>query len=108
MSILDTETIDGMAIGKGGKELRLLINDVIDWNDEYYHLLKLQEKINSYLTFCESHQYETIYENNIIKYAIFEIHFKYSPSKKAIAFLNEVQKQVNEMGIAIEYCISEE
>ena len=53
MSVLD----NGMATDENGKALILLISDHIDWKNEYDHLLRLQEKINSYITFCEEHQW---------------------------------------------------
>lgn len=34
MSILDTNTVDGMGLQKDGRELRLLLTDHLDWNDE--------------------------------------------------------------------------
>ena len=57
MSVLDSGTIDGMATDENGKALILLISDHLDWKNEYDHLLRLQEKINSYITFCEEHQW---------------------------------------------------
>lgn len=102
MSVLDSGTIDGMATDENGKALILLISDHLDWKNEYEHLLRLQEKINSYITFCEEHQYNEFYEEDLIEYAVFEIHFKYEPTKKAIDFLEQVQRQVNELGITIE------
>lgn len=47
MSVLDRETVDGMALDKDGKGIRLFISDHLDWSDEYNHLLVLQEKINA-------------------------------------------------------------
>ena len=46
-----------MATDENGKALILLISDHLDWKNEYDHLLRLQEKINSYITFCEEHQW---------------------------------------------------
>ena len=74
MSVLDSGTIDGMATDENGKALILLISDHLDWKNEYDHLLRLQEKINSYITFCEEHQYNEFYEEDLIEYAVFEIH----------------------------------
>ena len=44
----------------------------------------------------------------LIEYAILEIHFKYEPTAKAMNFLGQVQRQVNELGIMIECHITEE
>ena len=102
MSVLDSETIDGMAVDEKEKALILLISDHLDWKNEYDHLLRLQNKINSYITFCEEHQYTEFYEEDMIEQAVFEIHFEYEPPKKAMNFLEQVQRQVNELGITIE------
>lgn len=107
MSVLDRETVDGMALDKDRKGIRLLITDHLDWSNEYNHLLVLQDKINAYIVFCEEHQYNQVYKNILVEYAIFEIHFKFEPTIKAMNFLEQVQRQVNEMGIAIECHISE-
>lgn len=108
MSVLDKETVDGIALDVHGKGIRLLISDHLGWSDEYNHLLALQEKINAYIAFCEEHQYNQVYKNIIVEYAIFEIHFMFEPTLKAMNFIEQVQRQVNEMGILIECHISEE
>lgn len=105
MSVLDKKIVDGMAVNSDGKGIRLLIADHLDWSNEYNHLLVLQEKINDYIIFCEEHQYNEIYGNILVQYVIFEIHFKYEPTTKAMNFLEQVQLQVNEIGITIEYYI---
>lgn len=62
---------------------------------------------NAYSVFCEEHQYSQVYKNILVEYAIFEIHFKYEPTIKAMNFLEQVQRQVNEMGTVTECHISE-
>lgn len=105
MSIIDQETVDAMAITMDGQGIKLLITDHIAWNDEYGHLLLLQNKINAYITFLESGQYRDIY-NNEFKYSVIEVHFMYEPTEKAKQFLKAVQNQIHELGIMIEYCVS--
>ena len=62
MSVLDSGTIDGMATDENGKALILLISDHLDWKNEYDHLLRLQEKINSYI-----HSARNINKTNFMK-----------------------------------------
>lgn len=105
MSILDTNTIDGMGLQKDGRELRLLLTDHLDWNDEKEHLLILQEKINVYILFYESQQYkqcDSNYAKAPIEYVVIEIHSKYALPSLAIQFLEHVQEQINELGIIVE------
>ena len=108
MSILDKEKVDGLSFDNDREEIRLLITDHLDWTDEYHHLLALQEKINAYIIFFENHQYKQVYKDITVKYAIIEIHFKYEVTKKAIFFLEQVQQQLNKIGMTIECHISEE
>lgn len=107
MSVLDKEIVDGIALDNDGKGIRLLITDHVDWSDEYNHLLALQEKINSYITFYEEHQYNQVYKEINVEYAIFEMHFLFEPTINAMKFIEQVQQQVNQMGIAIECHISD-
>ncbi len=108
MSVLNKECVDGIAFDKKRNCLRLLITDHLEWNDEYEHLLILQEKINSYLAFCEQKEYIKNYKDIVVDYIIFEIHFLYEPTQNAILFLERVQCQLREIGILIECHISEE
>lgn len=107
MSVVEKEKIDGMAITEDKKGLKLFISDHLDWEDEYSHLLILQDKINAYIGFCENNQYREVYQDVKIQYGVFEIHFLYEPTENAIKFLNRVQNQVTELGIMLECHISE-
>ena len=108
MSVLDEKIVDGIALAQDGKCLCLLITDHLDWSREYDHLISLQNKINGYISFCENRQYCEIYPDAQIECAVFEIHFLYEPTEKAWKFLEEVQKQVNEMGIRLRCQISKQ
>ncbi|MEQ2659247.1 MULTISPECIES: DUF6572 domain-containing protein [Roseburia] len=69
--------------------------------DEYHHLLALQEKINTYISFLEEKQYNEIYKEDDIEYGIIEIHFLYNITSNAEKFLQSVQNVVAELGIKI-------
>lgn len=68
---------------------------------EYEHLTLLQEKINAYISYLESKQYEELYPDIVINMAIIEIHFKYDITNKCEEFLNRVQNQIGQYGILI-------
>ena len=53
MSVDQTKIIDIISKSKDG-EIVLTISDHLDWKNLQEHLLLLQEKINTYLTFLES------------------------------------------------------
>lgn len=107
MSVVDNKTVDGVALTDDKNGIILLITDHLDWRDEYQHLVMLQEKINVYISFFEEKQYEDIYKESIT-YGIIEIHFLYSLTTNAEKFLQSVQNQVAELGVKIQYCVSED
>ena len=108
MSVVDNKTIDGIALTDDKKGIILLITDHVDWRDEYQHLVMLQKKINVYISYLEEKQYEDIYKGEDIIYGIIEIHFLHSLTINAEKFLQSVQNQVGELGVKIQYCVSQE
>ena len=108
MSVIDNKTVDGIALTNDNEGVILLITDHLDWNEEYQHLMMLQEKINVYISFLEEKQYEDIYNGENIIYGIIEIHFLYSLTANAEKFLQVVQNQVAELGVKIQYYVSQE
>ena len=55
MSVVESGAVDGIGLAEN-ETMKMLITDHLDWQDEYKHLLILQEKINAYIGFCESGQ----------------------------------------------------
>jgi len=108
MSVLDKDKIDAIALERDKQGLILLISDHLDWLNEYKHLLILQDKINSYITFLEEKQYERMEKFRNVSYAVIEIHFLVAPTENCIRFLQRIQDQVGEMGIRIQCSINEE
>lgn len=100
MSVVEHDSVDGIALD--GNRLVLMIADHLDWKREYEHLLDLQAKINAYIAFCESRQYQKVYPNASIDSALIQIHFQYEPTPAALEFLSQVQLQLCQEGIAIE------
>ena len=65
-------------------------------------------KINVYITFLEQKQYEEIYKGEEIAYGVIEIHFLHNLTVNAKKNLQSVQNQVAELGIKIQYSVSQE
>lgn len=107
MSIVDNKTVDGVALTDDKKGIILLITDHLEWKDEYQHLIMLQAKINAYISFLEEKQYKDIYQDMSIMYGIIEIHFLHCLTKNAEKFLHSVNNQLNELGIKIQYSVSQ-
>ena len=61
LNIENTDTIDGLAYEQETSILILLLADGMDWSDMNRHLLLLQEKLNTYIWYIDSRQYEGKY-----------------------------------------------
>lgn len=107
MSVVESGAVDGIGLAEN-ETMKMLITDHLDWQDEYKHLLILQEKINAYIGFCESGQYKEIYTDTSIKHIIFEIHFMFEPTQNTYRFLEQIPNRINELDLSIECHITEE
>lgn len=106
MSVTDNKSIDSIALNNEQEAIILLITDHLDWEEEYKHLIVLQDKINAYINYWESLQYRELYPVEDIKYCIIEIHFKYELTPNAERFLQIVEEQVMETNINLLYYIT--
>lgn len=61
LNVENTDTIDGLAYEQETSSLILLLADGMDWSDMNRHLLLLQEKLNNYIWYIDSKQYEEKY-----------------------------------------------
>ena len=107
MAIDNANVIDGMAVDKSKKALCLLLTDHLAWSGdhalgEYDHLILLQEKINAYICYLETKQYEERYPEEKIETAIIEIHFASDITENCKKFLDTAQNQIRQYGIKIE------
>ena len=96
MSVVESGAVDGIGLAEN-ETMKMLITDHLDWQDEYKHLLILQEKINAYIGFCESGQYKEIYTDTPIE-----------PTQNTYRFLEQIPGRINELDLSIECHITEE
>lgn len=61
MNIEWTEYIDSVAYEEDSRTLIMLLSDGMDWEDENTHLLLLQAKLNSYILYIDTRQFEEKY-----------------------------------------------
>ena len=105
MSVIDTNKVDGIGISKDGQKLVLLITDHLDWNNEYEHLILLQSKINTYLSFLESQQYIEVFPNKEFSIFFIEIHFIHELTDNCLKFFDAIKEQLAEENIYIEVIV---
>ena len=106
VAVDNASQIDAIANDKENACLVLLITDHLNWDNEFEHLKILQDKINAYVAFIESKQYDEIYPNADFKMAMIEIHFKYDITDSCQKFLQVAQDQLGQIGIKIKAQIS--
>lgn len=97
MSITDIGKIDFISI----QDLNcvvLTISDHLDWEDEYSHLMLLQDKLNSYLRFIESGEIYDSYPDAKDKKIVIQIVKKYSITAKGEEFIRSAKKNIRDAG----------
>lgn len=67
MSIIENEVIDSVICGRDTNDVVLLITDHMDWSNIQEHLLLLQTKLNTYISFIESGQLTTDFPISVNK-----------------------------------------
>lgn len=101
MTVDNNKIIDGMGESKESNELIFLIADHLDWNEEYKHLNLLQNKINAYVEFIESKQFNESYPDKNFNNFLIDIHFKYEITENCKKFLNIIANQLAPFSIKI-------
>ena len=104
MSILEKNTLDGVALTKDKKTLALMISDHLPWDNEYEHLTALQEKLNSYIVYWQSGQYKNIRDAKKVKNCVVEIYFMHEPTENAYRFLETVNQQIAQINMRVAVC----
>lgn len=66
----------------------MTISDHLDWQDSKAHLLLLQEKINSYLSYIESGEIFSSYPNAKGRSVVIDVVFKHKADQAAGEFLS--------------------
>lgn len=110
MSVEEVNKIDMIGIPLDDADtVSLAISDHLVWDSPVEeHLYKLQEKINTYITFIDSGEmYESFPEARGRKLKIIEIYFKYPPPEQAICFLKRVSEILESIDIELQYKVFE-
>lgn len=101
MSVLEENKLDAVGVSKDGTTLALMISDHLDWVNEYEHLVILQKKINSYLGYIESKQYEAMYPDSTFNSFVIQIGLQYEPTVKYYQFVSSVNNQLKDLHVFI-------
>lgn len=101
MSVEQANIIDFIGIEKGSGAVNLTISDHLNWDKQ--HLLILQHKLNSYITFVESEEIYTAYPDAKNRMICINIICKFEPTSDARNFLESVRSVLDTAGIVLVY-----
>ena len=101
MSIEQTSVIDAIGTDKTSGKVHLTVADHWEWNTE--HMLKLQEKLNTYFDFVESGEIYSTYPDAAGRDVVIDIILKHRPDNDAALFLEKVRSITEKAGIALHY-----
>ena len=107
MSVADLDKVDMMGFTEGGKCLRMVISDHLDWEDEEVHLWILQDKINAYLALLQDRKWRRRNARKA-KYVEILVFFVHEMTENAKKFLQVVQDQLGQHGVKITAAIADD
>ena len=103
MSIDQTDIVDAIGIDSTTGEVVLTITDHLEWmGNDQSHLLLLQDKINTYLSFVESGEILKEYPDSENRQVLIDVVCKYALSDQAQAFYNQVVEAIEGSGIKLQ------
>nr|WP_192867646.1 DUF6572 domain-containing protein [Thaumasiovibrio occultus] len=97
MSIEQIEVIDAIGIDNSTGHVVLSIIDSLPWDNA--HLLRLQDKLNTYLGFIESGELEVAYPATKGRQVQIHLHSRYCPDEDAISFLEQITRLISSAGV---------
>ena len=103
MAVNNPEIVDIISEDNNNNHVVLDITDHLDWSNEREHLLMLENKINSYLSFIQSAQFFECYPTAKGKVPVIHVACYHQPSEGAKSFFREVENILAEDGIIFTY-----
>lgn len=104
MSIDQTNVVDAIGVDDVTGDVVLTITDQLDWTgSDNEHLLMLQEKLNTYLSFVESGEILETYPDAKGRSVLIDVVCKYPLSHQAHEFYNQVTQIAASAGMKLRH-----
>src|SRR5215472_18820452 len=105
MSVEDLNKVDFVITGGlPGGEVCLVVSDHLNWDEQKgYHLLTLQEKLNTYLAFIETGQIYADFPKAAGREIVIEVVGKYPLNDEARKFYGLAGKYIEDAGFALRF-----
>ena len=101
MTVEQAKVVDAVGTNSSTGRVHLTIVDHLEWDTD--HLVKLQEKLNSYLAFVESGEIHAVYPASMDRDVAIDLVLKYRPNAEAEAFLAQARSIIEGAGLALHY-----
>lgn len=101
MSVDQTGVVDAIGVDSTTGQVVLTITDHLEWDNE--HLLLLQEKLNTYLSFVESGELLDFYPDSKGREVFINVVCKFPPNEIAKGFLSQVGGIVKGAGMKFDW-----
>lgn len=109
MTIEQTQIVDMIFVNKNTGELLLVISDHLDWEQDVHpHLMLLQEKLNTYLSFVESGEILEAYPDSKGRNIVITVVGKYPLGEAAIDFFTQAASIIEEAGMKLRFEVLKE
>ena len=105
MAITDKDVVDSVAYEDD--LLFLHMYDHLDFDGEFEkdHMLMLQDKLNTYIWYIDSKQYQATYSSKNFKQFLIKIIFMFEPSGLCKKFIAHVNVRLSSSNIKLEYVV---
>lgn len=108
MAIDSIDTIDSVAYENNLLILQIYDHLEFDEQFEYDHMMLLQDKLNTYIWYIDSKQYQDTYPRRIFSHFEIRIFFLSEPSKLCKEYLEHVNLKLSGNQIIIKYQIEKD
>lgn len=110
MAVTDVGVIDGIAFNEADKTLIMEIYDHLNFEDkfEFDHIAILQDKLNAYLWYINSKQYEEAYPQKSFDNFLINIHFRYDITDNCSKYIDVSNQKLSASNIRIVSCLTTE
>jgi hypothetical protein len=102
MSVEEPGVIDIIASEEEGSDVMLIVTDHLGWGDRE-HLMKLQDKLNSYLAFIESGEIFEKYPKAKAKKIKLDVVCKFCPDEEGKKFFQLCREAIAKAGYEFSY-----
>ena len=105
MAITDKDVVDSVAYEDD--LLLLQMYDHLDFEGEFEkdHMLMLQDKLNTYIWYIDSNQYQATYSGKNFEQFLIKIFFMFEPSDLCEKFIAHVNSRLSSSNITVEYVV---